>query len=247
MTDRFTFRSDLSQTPLSEVLFTVWRHRVPGTIDCTQGEIRKSLFVDEGKLIFATSSAIDDSLGDRLLARGRITTAQYRESVRRLLKEGKRQGAILVEMGALEPKDLFVEVRDQVRDIAFSVFAWDEGNVTFEPGRERHREFIRLDIPLLDAIAEGIRSVPDAKKLVARLGTRTTIYDRAADSPVSIDMIEPGLRTILGKVDGRHSLLDLASAGVAPPADTMRALYTLLVYRMIKARATAPVKVKVKG
>lgn len=246
---RFTFRSDLDQTPLPEVLYTVWRHKVPGAIDCVHGEVRKSLFVDQGRLIFATSGTIEDSLGDRLLRSGRITPAQYRESVRRLVREsGKRQGVILVEMGALQPRELFIEVRDQVREIVWSLFEWDKGDVLFTPGRERHQEFIRLDIPLLEAVAEGVRRIPDARRLIAKLGTRSTVYERTAEPMVDPSTIDARLQELLAAVDGRRTLFDLASTPGGTPPDNTRGLYTLLVYRLIRPRpTTTPLKVRVRG
>lgn len=246
---RFTFRSDLQQTPLPEVLFTVWHHKVPGVIECSRNGINKTLFVDEGRLIFATSSAIEDSLGDRLLRSGRITPEQYRESVRRLVREGnKRQGAILVELGALEPRDLFVEVREQVRSIVWSLFDWEDGEVVFTPGRERHREFIRLDIPLLAALTEGVMRIGDARRLVARLGTRTTVYERVAGAALDAADLDARLGELLAAVDGKKTLVELAATPGGSGPDNMRGLYVLSVFRLIRARPTAaPVKVKVRG
>lgn len=245
--DRFTFRGDLSQIPLPEVLFTVWRYKVPGAIDCHQGNLCKTLFVDDGRIVFSTSTDLTDSLGARLLSAGKINQQQYDESVARLADGGgRRQGRILVDMNAIEPKDLFVEVREQVREIVWSLFAWQSGEFVFSPGRERHREFIRLDFPILDAISEGVTSVSDRRLLVSRLGSRTSVYQREADPPVPETALSPRLREVLGNVDGKRPLIELVGLPPGPPADNAAAIYTLLTFRMIRQRPTSPVKVTVR-
>jgi hypothetical protein len=52
---------------------------------------------------------------------------------------GKRLGTVLVEQGALTPKDLVAGVVDQTRDIIYSLFLWTEGTTACRRGRPRPR------------------------------------------------------------------------------------------------------------
>ncbi|HEX6177936.1 MAG TPA: DUF4388 domain-containing protein, partial [Thermoanaerobaculia bacterium] len=99
---RPVYETDLAQTPLPELLVTIYRHKAPGTLDCHRGNELKEIFLDRGHIVFAASNQVRDSLGDRLLNEGRITREQYDESVRRLVATGKRQGTILTEMNVLQ-------------------------------------------------------------------------------------------------------------------------------------------------
>lgn len=245
---RFSHRSDLEHTPVAEVLFTVWRHRVPGAIDCARDGVQKSLYVDEGRVIFATSEDRSDSLGDRLLRMGAITPEQY-EASSSALQGGsdRRQGSILVEMGALQPRDLFLHVRDQVREIVWSLFEWTSGEVLFTPGRERHREFIKLEIPILEAIVEGVKRIDDPRRVAAQLGSRGTVFEKSADPPVDPSVLEDRQRELLEAVDGRRTLYDLAWLPGASALENARDLYTLRIFRLIRPLAASPVKVRVRG
>ena len=82
---RPVFETDLTQTPLPEMLVTIYRHKAPGTIECRRGSELKEIYLDRGHIVFATSNQVRDSLGDRLLNEGLITREQYDESVRRLV------------------------------------------------------------------------------------------------------------------------------------------------------------------
>src|SRR5687768_6336090 len=119
---RPVFETDLTQTPLPEILMTVYRYKAPGTIECRRGNELKEIFLDRGQIIFATSNQVRDSLGDRLLNEGLITREQYDESVRRLLATGRRQGAILTEMRVLDPGTMLNVVREQIQEILWSIF-----------------------------------------------------------------------------------------------------------------------------
>jgi hypothetical protein len=243
---RSQYRSDLATTPLPEVLLTVHKYRAPGVIECIREDARKSIYLDQGNIIFAGSNQMPDSLGDRLLAGGRITREQYDESVRRLTEPGntKRQGTILVEMGVLQPKDLFVNVRDQVQEIVWSIFDWTAGAVTFTPGRDKQTEFIKLAIPIREAVMQGIRKITEPKRLIARVGSKGTILERVPDGDGSDLKLDPQESEFLDTVDGKRTLFELVSAGPLSPAQGARLLYAFRLLGLVRPRAKKPMKVQ---
>jgi hypothetical protein len=228
------------------VLLTVHKYRAPGVIECTRDEVQKRVYLDQGNIIFATSTSTADSLGDRLLAAGRITREQYDESVRTLTASGntKRQGTILVEMGVLEPKELFVNVRDQVQAIVWSIFDWDRGEVTFTPGRDKQTEFIKLAIPIREAVLEGIRRIADAKTLVPRVGSKGTVLERVDTADLSEIRLDADEEAFLDGVDGKKTLFELVSSGPLPPAPSARLLYAFRLFGIVQARQGKPMKVQ---
>ena len=237
------YQTDLSQTPLPEILVTIHRYKVPGTIECRRGDDVKRVFLDRGQIIFATSSRVEDSLGDKLLREGKITREQYDESGRRIRTTGKRQGVALIEMRALEPKDLFVALREQIQEIVWSLFAWQDGTVIFTPGRDKHLEFVKIEIPIPQAILQGVRRMPDARALVSRLGTKTTLLERT--SAIANDFsLRPDEAALLEQVDGRTPLVDLINKPPLAPADNARVLYGFFALQLIAIRQ--PVKVQIR-
>jgi Domain of unknown function (DUF4388) len=240
------YQTDLAQTPLPEILFTIHRLKAPGMLECRRGDEVKKIFFDNGQVIFASSSNLADSLGDKLLREGKITQEQYDESVRRLKTTGKRQGTILAEMKLLEPKDLFVAVREQIQGIVWSIFGWDKGTVAFSPGRDKHLEFVKLQIPIPQAVLQGVRRMPDARVLVARLGTRATVLQRT-EVPLDEVHIRPEEQLLLDAVDGRRVLSDLVNTPPLTPGENARILYALFALGIIVVRRpSGQIKVQVK-
>lgn len=239
---RFEFRGDLSKTPLPEVLQTVHHYKVPGVLVARRREIEKKIYIWNGDVIFATSNDREDSLGNVLLRAGKLTQEQFEESIRRLLEartseETRRHGAVLVDMGLLTPEELFASVTRQVRDILFSVFDWEEGEVAFTVGRFRTDEIIQLEVPTRQAIVAGVKAVHDARRLVSFLGPSWTVFDPSY-SPGELEDI--GLATgevrLLQHVDGTKTLRELVGLGPADAGYNAKLLYAFFVLKLISRR-----------
>ena len=239
---RFEFRGDLSKTPLPEVLQTVHHYRVPGVVVVRRGETEKKVYVWNGDVIFATSSDREESLGNALLRQGRITREQFDESVRRLLEarateEPTRHGAVLVDMGILTSEALFAAVTQQVRDILYSLFDWQEGEVSFSVGRFRVDEIIQLEIPTRQAIVAGVKSVHDARRLVAFLGPSWTVFDPSYQPGEIGDLaLDAGEIRLLSQVDGTKTLRELVGLGPGDAAHNAKLLYAFFVLKLISRR-----------
>lgn len=242
---RPVFETDLAQTPLPEILVTVYRHKAPGTIECHRGNERKEIYLDRGHIVFATSNQVRDSLGDRLLNEGLITREQYDESVRRLLQSGRRQGTILTEMRVLDPEAMLEAVREQIQEIVWSLFAWDGGTARFMPGRDLHREFVKLDIPIPQAIVEGVRHAPDAKALLGRMGARHTLLVRS-DNTISELLLDEDEQHLLDSVDGKRTLGDLVNTAPLAAGVNARLLFAYFVMGLIDVKASRAIRVKVQ-
>jgi len=236
------FTSDLAQIPLPEMLVKIHRYKAPGAIECRRGNELKQIFLDVGHVIFATTNQITESLGDRLMRDGRLTQDQYDESVRRMRVTQKRHGVTLVEMGLLTHDELFVVVRDQIQEILWSIFTWTNGAVSFTPGRDKNLEFVKVDIAIPEAILHGVRRMPDARALVARLGTKTTVFERT-HAPVEEMTLNEDEQRLLDRVDGKHALVDLVNVPPLASGENARILYAFHALQLIAPKS--PIKVQI--
>jgi two-component system, OmpR family, response regulator len=239
------YQTDIANTPLPEILVTIHRYKAPGTIECRRGNELKEIFLDRGQIIFATSNQIRDSLGDQLLRDGKITQEQYDESVRLLVSTGKRQGTILTEMNVIASEPLFEALREQILAVVWSVFTWDAGSVSFTPGRHKQQEFVKVDIPIPQAILQGVRRVPDPKPLVARLGTKTTVLTRT-DKEIEDLTLDDNEHRLLDACNGKNALIDLISIGPLSAANNAKILYAFVALQLVAAKAPERFKMNVR-
>ena len=236
--DEFVYRGSLAETPLPEMLATIHRYRVPGVMEVRAGDVTKRVYIVDGDVIFASSSDRSESLGDFLVRSGRISKAQYRVSCDEMTRSpGKRHGTILVEMGFLKPEELGPAVREQVQEVLWSLFDWEEGAVSFKVGRFRDEEVFKIKIPTPRAIVSGCRRISDGKRVTARLGGRSTVLRRLPfPEHLSGLRLEPGERQLLEMVDGKRTLVGLCQEGPYSAGVNARLLYAFLALQLVERK-----------
>src|SRR5215510_4364850 len=127
------FKGDLQSISLPDILEFLRVTRKTGILTFEREDIRKSLYLKDGNVIFATSNLPEERLGELLLSWGKISRDDYDQSVR-MLASKKRQGKILVENGAITPKQLWEGVQNQIRHIVYSLYNWENARFQFTEG-----------------------------------------------------------------------------------------------------------------
>jgi hypothetical protein len=172
-------QGSLAERDFPELIHDLHRNRWTGTLTLTHIGVGRSVMVQEGRLVFASSSSPDDRLGELLLRRGRLTLRQFADAGRAVVP-GKRLGAVLVEQGILAPKDLVRMVVDHTQEIIYGAFLWTEGQYRLQEGLDA-AEAITLKISTPDLIIEGIRRIDVWSRLHRAVGDLSARYERAPD------------------------------------------------------------------
>jgi hypothetical protein len=167
----------LTDHEFADLVREVYSRQWSGLLTLNHMGMEKSVRVQEGRLVFAFSSAKDDRLGELLLRRGRITLHQYVEAGRAMGK-GLRLGTVLVEQGALDARELVKVVMDHTLEIIYSAFQWTEGLYHFTDGGQAS-EPILLKLSTPDVILEGVRRIDLWSRIERAVGPMETRYVRA--------------------------------------------------------------------
>ena len=248
MTSKLQFQESLAETSLAEMFSTIYRHKVPGTVEVSRDEVVKRIFISDGMVVQATSTDRSDRLGAYLYRVGKLDRSQLVETMRqRQESETKLHGQILIETGLLSPAELYTAIRGQMESMVWSVFGWQEGEVRFRIGSFDEPISVRVHLPLRQAIVRGIRLSPDTKALVARLGRKTTVLKPSYSTE---DLIEVALDAeeyeLLRMVDGRRTLYDLCNGGPFGVPENARLLYAYRVLRLVETAGEAKGGVKIR-
>ena len=169
MNDELTIRGSLEESSLPELLRSVTRSHETGVLTCKIQGFVKSIYIQEGQIIFASSSNPDDRLGESLLKNGRVPLKQLLEASR-AVRTGKRLGSVLCEMNVLSPEDLVEGVRNQVRDIILSVFKAIAGEYQLALREVDTHEMILLNVSTEDIIFDGVKSIDKWHRIHKGLG-----------------------------------------------------------------------------
>jgi hypothetical protein len=226
-------KGQISDLPVPEILQHLRLSRATGILTLVSGGARKAMYINEGRVVFASSNLPNDRLGELLIREGKITVEEYEASIRALSK-GKRQGKVLVEMGALTPKDFWEGVQLQVKEIVYSIFRWEEGTFHFEESTLPEKERITVDLDIVDLILVGIRRVPSTDRIQARYPEPDLVLEIVSNN--SATAVEPYEQHVREMVDGERSVLDICRESEIGDSETLKVLYALLASGLARVK-----------
>ncbi|MBI4689433.1 MAG: DUF4388 domain-containing protein [Nitrospirae bacterium] len=211
-----------------EILLSLGVAKKTGILHMKNWPAEKLIYVKNGNIFFASSNIEEDCLGIRLLTMGKITVTQYYESIRLLEKTGKRHGSVLVELGYLSQKELENAIKNQIEDIVFGIFGWEDGYFFFEEIPFNADEVVTLEEDTVSLIFNGIKRM-DSFPQIRNAIPFSTILTLSPGSQkifkkIKFDAVE---QKIIGMVDGKKTVLDIISNFQGNDLETLKFLYAL--------------------
>jgi hypothetical protein len=192
--------------------------------------VTKTVWVQQGRIVFAGSTDPDERLGECMLRAGLITVEQYDESSN-LIRPGKRQGTILVELGHVSPTELVEGVTAQVERIVLNLFHWRTGMHRIEIRQFDTKELITLNVSTEHLVFTGVRAAAGWSQVRRGLGgSMDTVIAHAPDADARLyrlDLSEDDMH-VYTLANGRLSVSQVCAMSYASDHDTCLTLYGLL-------------------
>lgn len=241
-------RGKIEPLALIEVFAYLGRHQETGILNVTCDDIKKSVIVHRGCIIFARSNQTQDRLGDVLLADGLINQQQYDEATHLIYEKGYRHGRALVEIGAISPKLLWEAIQNQIRTIVRSLIPQEQGSYEFIRQQIKHKESITLQMSIVDMVIDLVRGYPDRAVFAEYFKDRDRLFQAvASDEDFAIEL-EPYEQYILNFLDGETPLHQLCASSDIGEEESLRVVYLLHCLGLIEAlvveeAAPAPLEV----
>lgn len=232
MNSHLPISGSLGEFDFAAILARMHAQALDGQLKIAAARFTKTLWLQDGCVVFAQSSLVDDSLGSFLLRSGAISEAQLEKSRRRMQKNKCRQGRALLEMGLLTPERLWSEVDAQLRSIVFSLFPLRSGRYDIGRPSENGKENIQLALPVPEAILLGVRLISDEEFIASRFEDNMALYPSLARS-IGAVALKPHEAHVLSLVADATPLEEVVKKSELLRFDTLRVLYSLLKLEMI--------------
>lgn len=228
--EELSIHGEIATTSVPELLRSLLQSGETGLLVLRSGDLTKSVYLKEGRVVYAASNDPDERLGENLLLRGRITARQYLEASR-LIRPGRRLGAILVEMNALEPDDLVPAVEQQVRDILMDLFTWTSGEYEFViKEKAAASDLVSLNISTENLILEGIRRTRNWSRIVRGIRSIEAVFVKTSDSELRYKLeLTEDESEVLAHVNGRASVEQICQVSYLTHFETCRTLWAFQV------------------
>jgi hypothetical protein len=224
----------LAEHDVPEIVQFVHERRWTGALTLTHMGVGKSIQVQDGRLVFASSTSPDERLGELLLRRGKITLRQFADAGA-AIKPGKRLGTVLVERGLLGPKQLIKAVMDHTQEIIYGAFLWTEGHYRMEEGAASS-EAITLKISTPEMILEGIRRIEAWSRIDRGVGGLQAQYERADryDEALRGVVLSPDKSAILSRLEGTRTVDAICSDSTLNSFEVCRILWAYRVIGVVR-------------
>jgi len=223
---------------LPDLLLAVSRSGKTGRLSFSNPEADKTIYVKDGKIVFAESSSEDDGLGHYLLRNGKVSLEDYTR-VSKMVSPGKRLGALLVAEGVLEPKDLVPAVVGQVRAIILGLFRRTESWYGFKEEELSRKESITLDMPVAQLVLDGLQLVDSWRRISKGVGPLDSLYQVAGATEVEWSRLklESGPTEILALLGQPMRVIDVCAQATVDDFDVCRYLWAFKSLEWIEPAA----------
>lgn len=190
----------------------------------------KALYFQNGEIVFATSTFPKEDLGEILFDTGKVEREALQHA--RDISEGRTTlGKVLVESGAVSPKDLWLTVRTQVEGIVYQLFTIEQASYSYRAKTLDSEQIIRLSMSTQNIIMEGLRR-QDEGALFMRKIISLDHFPRATEK-LPADLSQDEKKFYSYARSGQVSAQDLFRKCGMREFDGMRVLYGLLEKRML--------------
>jgi hypothetical protein len=222
----------LAEGVLPGLLRDLYVHRKTGLLSFARGGERRSVHVRHGHLVNADTNVREERMGDALVRDGIVAESDLKRALGFMLRDGKRLGVVLMEMGLLDQVQLEDAVARQVRSILSKVFEWTEGEYEFheqEDGGVSPGD-VTLKLSTGDLILEAARGVQDPDVVRYALGDIDQVVGLSSDPLLRFQRISlsPTDGYVLSRVDGTLSAREVMQLIPLPLEETQRSLFGLL-------------------
>ena len=209
--------------------------RKTGTLRVTS-ELRDNegtVFFDNGRVIHAGMRSQPQPLGTVLVRAGKITESdlEHARIVQRERIGGPKLGELLIELGAITPRELERQVRQQIEAVVFELMSWREGFFSFEERGVADAPLeasIRISTESL--LMEGARRIDEWSRIadkVPNLGVVPVLAPVDDNHPTLLDLL-PNEWSVLALIDGSKDLRMIAGALGQSDFDVAKIMYGLV-------------------
>ncbi len=227
----------LKMYPLSDILLDLQRSDFTGVLEVENDPIHKSIYIKNGVMVFASSTQVEDRLGEVLLRAGKLTSDRLYQALGILKATGKRLGTILVELGFMKPDELVRSLKFQVEEIILSLFTWENGKINVKDG-PLPAEIIHIKLSAANLIFRGIKRVnkPEYFKNVCPSSDTILFFSNEPMNLFQDIQLTDEDRYVLALLDTKLTLKEICDISTLGQFKTMKIIYALVSIRMIEKK-----------
>lgn len=235
MSDDLSIQGPLAETTVPDLFRSIIRSNESAIVALDAIGRSDTIYFYEGKIIFASSTDPDVGLAETLLRMGELSIQQYHTAMDRLVVS-RRIGALLCEMGYLQPDDLLRAAERQVNAIVLNAMGYRTGNYTIEFTAEMPAEIITLHLPTERLILDGVRRIEHWSLIWRGIGRFERMLEQVPGADTRAYQLELSDEesAVIALLADAQSVEDICARSYLSNFQTCRTIWGLLAVNLIR-------------
>jgi len=200
--------------PAEDVLEWIGRRRLTTPVMFERGGIQRSLVVEAGSIVWASSNRRDEQLGVILVRSGAVAERALADALEARTETGVPLGKVLLMSGLITEMDLIEILATKVREAVTDVLTWTEGQFEVVPRSQQPATGVNAQLPIEICLTVARRRSARMTAIMETLGTDDATFEVPPDAipPASEDGQVIDLPRIWALAGDRHTAAEIAAA-----------------------------------
>ena len=226
---------------LPELLTAFWLAQQTGELSVQRGKVKKAIYFEAGRPCYAVSNLRADRFGSFLVRVGKLTAPQVELCEAAAQVKGRKAGDVLVEMGILREAEKLYYVAQQLKAIAYSLFAWEEGRYRIHFDDRARDQSMKLEFHPAHLIWRGVKKLYRPERLARLLpdGARLIPTQQPAFGLHEVEL-EPWEALLLPRVNGARTVRELVTLAQRPDHLVRASLWALVGLEILEVAGSDP-------
>ena len=237
-----TLAGKLGDITVTDLLSFYNMFRKTGSILFTLKSGNKELFFEDGEVVYAQSTFVNENLPEVLYDLGKINQTTLKK-IHEIGGTNVSVGKVLVEKAVITTKDLWLASRQQVESIVFNLFSFQGGGFCFMPGKIDQEKVVRLSMNTQNLIMEGLRRVDERALYMRDIRSLESVPVLSDQRGQKLDGDEALLVDLIR--EGRVNVKEILRRSGLGEFEALRTLYQLLRKKVVDLED--PVVAEAKG
>jgi curved DNA-binding protein CbpA len=238
---------------LPGLLRSLYVGRRTGLLHVSRGDERRSVRFRKGQIARAETNVASERLGETLVEQGELSPEDLARATEVVIREKKKLGAVLQELGIMTKDRLDGALAVHVREMLRRLFAWTDGSYTFEEVQSEApvEGDISMRLSTGELILEAVAAIQDPAVIRRELGSLGRTLTLSLDPMLRFQNITltPADGFLLSRVDGQLTAREVMDLAGMPAEEAERSLFGLLSVGVVEygseagaARPSAPLR-----
>ena len=232
MSDDLSIQGTLAETTVPDLFRSLIRSSETAIVALEAGPRTDTIYVNEGKIVFASSTDPDMGLAEVLLASGELTLDQYNSANERVTTP-RRMGALLCDLGYIKPEELIRSIERQASAIVLNAVRFRSGNYTIEFSSQFPDDILTRPLSTERLILDGVKGI-EFWSLVSRgIGRVSRVLEPTKSMSYALELEEEESH-VLNLFDEAAKISDICARSYLPNFATCRTIWGLMSVNLLQ-------------